>query len=215
MGQYSNKEDFLRKYAEQDTRLQDEGVFGELLANNNGINIERLFNMGKGTREIHSIKFFNEIIPMRVISLREERVVNHSASIHMKDETYLSPGTIPYNMQFERFRLRKLLSLATSSCPESPDSCYLTMDDIDDLSDTTFISLVNRYSEINAMYNAGIEVLTEDHIDGLLEELRDPEKKFQSLFSMNMNELRTIMNIYLNNETLLEDNIHLSKQLTE
>jgi len=145
MTEQFDKMAYLKNYAQQDKRLQNKITMTELVANNQGINFERLMHIGKGVREIHVVKIFGQEIPIRALSIREERLCRHNTYNYIKQYPEFIPGTMDYAAQFDRAFFRKAISLATSSCPEYTKDCYFTEDDLDELPPATFAYLVNQY----------------------------------------------------------------------
>jgi hypothetical protein len=166
----------IDEYVEQDKRLQDPEVKREIVANNLGLNFERLIKIGKGTREIHYTKIYGENVPLRVISRDEETHLQHGCIVEMAEKFPHFKGAL-FNINFERMFQKKLISLATSVCIEAPHKRYLSEDEIGALPSYTLAALVTEYERLEREYNPAINEIPEEEVNLLLARLLDPTKK--------------------------------------
>lgn len=189
-----NQQEYLQTYTAQDKRLQTPRAKKELIANNRGLNFERLSKIGRGVREIHEVQILGETVPMRVVSMGEERI--------LKQQTYIELNQYPDlkndSLEFNRIYLKKQLSLATSACMEASENNsqdrYFTEEDIDALPPSTFAALVTAYQALELEYNPSINEISEEAINLLIQELMNPQKKSLLLPSLTFSQHRAITN---------------------
>lgn len=215
MAEQFDKMAYLQEYAQQDKRLENPKAKAELIANNKGINFERLMKIGRGVREIHSIEVFGEIVPMRVLSQAEHRICKHDAFVYMKQYEQFVPGTMAYASEWDLAYFRKAISLSTSSCPEYTQDRYYTEDDLDFMSPVTFAYLITMYERLEDKYNPDISNISEEEIHNLIKELQDPAKKSQLLTGMTLNQYARVTIKLLEMLTGQKDNIVLSSLLED
>lgn len=215
MAEQFDKMAYLQEYAKQDKRLENPKVKAELIANNDGINFERLMKMGKGSREIHVIEVFGEAVPMRVLTQKEQRLCKHNTFIYMKQYPEFVPGTMAYASEWDLAYFRKTISLSTSPCPEYTEDRYYTEDDLDSLPPVTFAYLITMYERLEDKYNPDISSIPEEEIQNLIKELQDPAKKSQLLTGMTLNQYARVTIRLLEMLTGQKDNIVLSSLLED
>jgi hypothetical protein len=213
-----NKEEWINKYVEQDSRLDTKKVKTELIANNKGWNFERITSVGRGVWELHPNTFNGTTISFRVLSMEEEAYCEHQSVIDMKKNyPMFEPGSPLYHTHLQRLTFIKLISLSTSPSVVATDMSerHLTEDDIKCLSGVEFAELVRIYKQIEATYNPTLDDVSEETISTLVRELQDPEKKYLCVTGMTSNQLKATLLLLLEMIEGQEDNIQLSKLLEE
>jgi hypothetical protein len=169
----------IDEYIEQDERLQNPQVTREIRANNLGLDFEKVLKIGKGTRETHHLNLYGKNIPIRLISLHEQRCLKHQCIIEMEKTYPYFKGRL-YDINLDQLFLEKSISLATSSCIEAaniPGDRYLSEDDVGSLPPPTFAAIITEYQRIQLEYNPEINQIDDNEVDYLLMRLLDPTKK--------------------------------------
>lgn len=210
-----NQQEFLDNYTQQDSRLQKPHVKTEIIANNLGLNFERSAKIGKGVREIHEVNIFEDVVPIRLLSMREEREVKHATFIEMQKFPNFKSGTTLYDQEFNKIIFRKMISLATTPCPEytKDDQRYLREIDLDEIPPATFAELINAYKALELEYNPTINQIDEENIRFLVGEMLDPEKKLAIIAGLTLSQLRATQNVLLEMIMSLEDNTSITQSL--
>jgi hypothetical protein len=204
----------IDEYVEQDKRLQDPEVKREIVANNLGLNFERLIKIGKGTREIHYTKIYGEEIPLRVISRDEETHLQHSCVVEMAEKFPHFKGLL-FNINFEKMFQKKLISLATSVCIEATSKRYLSEDEVGSLTSYTLAALVTEYERLEKEYNPTINQIDEEEVNRLLVRLLDPEKKSIIMTGLTSNQTSNALNKLLDVVIELEGNTSIIDSLID
>jgi hypothetical protein len=213
-----NKEEWIKKYVQQDSRLDTQKVKTELIANNKGWNFERITSIGRGVWELHPSNFNNATISLRVLSMEEESYCEHQALIDMKKQYPMFESNTPlYNTHLQRLIFVKLISLATSPSivATTPQERHLTENDIKCMSGVEFAELVRIYKQIEATYNPTLDDVSDETIAILVRELQDPEKKYQCVTGMTGNQSKATLLLLLEMIEGHEDSTRLSKLLEE
>jgi hypothetical protein len=212
-----NKQEWINEYSKQDKRLQSSAVQRELIANDAGISLERTAKIGRGVREIHDVQIFGDTVPMRVLSMDEERRLRHATHIDMKAYPEFDKQSNEFAIEFNKQLLRKMVSLSTSPCPEyvSDEMRFFTERDIGALPATTFAELINIYRTFELEYNPDVNQIDEKEVLTLIGELRDPEKKSALIRGMTFSQRGAVLSRLLEIDTEQEDNSHLSSLLND
>ncbi len=208
-----NQTDYLDEYCKQDKRLSKART--EIIANNRGINFERLMGIGRGVREIHTITIYGQEIPIRVLSMREERLCKQQTYVAMKSFPEFPPDSEDYAIEFNKTLLRKMVSMSTSSCPEFPQDAFLREVDLEEMPAMTFAELLNKYRAFEIEYNPELNQLDEQQINILIGELRDPSKKYQLLTGMTLSQHVAVTSRLLEMLNGREDNIAILTSLED
>ncbi len=204
----------IDEYVEQDKRLQDPEVKREILANNLGLNFERLVKIGKGTYEIHYTNIYGDEIPLRVISRDEETYLQHDCVSEMAKKFPLFKGAI-YNVNFEKMFQKKLISLATSVSVHTPSKRHFTEDDVGSLPSYTLAALITEYQRLEREYNPVINAIDDEQIDFLLARLLDPEKKSITMTGLTSNQTSSSLSRLLDILIELEVNTSITASLID
>jgi len=180
------------------------------------VNFERLIEMTKGTREIHYIDYNGSQIPMRLLSIKEEREIKHATHVLFKKYPEFIGGE--NNPEFSRIQLVKLLSKATSAAPEITE-CYLTENDVEALPYPAFNYLSIQYKKLESEYNIVYNPNLEDDFNQILMEIFDGEplneKKLTLLHGLSSSQLLQITIRLCNALIRLEDSSQFITSLEE
>ena len=210
---------YIDEYIASDERLQHNGVKAELIANH-GFNFERLMSISKGTFETHDITFNGKVIPMRLLSMKEERELQHQTIIDM-DTLYPKFKGALYNINFEKLQLIKMISLATTvnptieACKGIPDSRRLTERDVDQMAATEFAYIVSEYQRLQKEYNPIINEISDEEINLLIGEILNPEKKSITISGLTLLQMRSILMKLSDILIKLEGNISITDSLID
>lgn len=215
----NNEISYIDEYIASDERLQANGVKTELIANH-GLRFERIMKIGKGAFEIHEINFNGQIIPIRLLTMKEQRELQHSTIIDMQRKYPEFKGAL-YNMNYEKLYQIKEISKATTvnptiaSCKEIKDTRRLTEDEVDGMSPPEFAYLVSEYQNLMRQYNPILNEVKDEEIDFLIGEILNPEKKSITIDGLTFAQTRGMLKKLSDILIELEDNTSITSSLLD
>ncbi len=205
-----NKENApLTTYLNSDARLQENQA--TLVSKINSFDFNKMIQTSKGVREIHYINYNEDKIPMRLLSIAEERNILHQCHVLFKKYPEFIGGED--NPIFQEFRIIKTLSLATSPCPElfEDKDRYFTEAQLENISRVTLNYLSHHYDQLTKQYNFLYNEAFEEEITYALHTLFDGgelinEKKLILLNGLSSVQKSAVIIRLLKTITKHEDN---------
>lgn len=209
------QDDVVKKYGEQDERLKTPLAQDLIRTNEVGIiDFDVLFTIGKGTFEIHELNVFGKKIPIRALSIREELQIKHETHVALqKDPMYIHMRDD--SSEFEKLRLIKTLSLASSSSIHTPNDRFLKEAEIMECSSATVAGLITAYQDIERQYNPPIENYSEDAINEIVSKLLDPKHRAAIIAGLDLWLMRIILTILLGMNDAQEVNTSIVTSLED
>lgn len=209
----------IDNYLNSDPRLQKSK---DLLAPKIDVGVfNKLINAAKGVREIHYVDYNGTQIPMRLLSMAEERKIKHETHMLFKKYPEFIGGE--NHPEFAKIELIKTLSRATSSAPElydmeQPDP-FLTEDAVDNMPTVAFNFLLSKYQILQKEYDITYNREFDEEINEVLLFLFDGgefnEKKLALLSGLTSQQKSQIIIRFWNVLTRLEDNARFITLLEE
>jgi len=209
----------LDDYIASDERLQINGIKAELIANH-GLDFDRLMKIGKGTFELHEINFNGQIIPIRLLGMREETELMHETIVDIERKYPAFKGNMK-DIMFNKLYLVKQISRATTvnvtiaTCKDIKDTRRLTEDEVSSMSPPEFAYLVSEYQNILKQYNPIVNDINEEEIDFLIGEILNPEKKSITIDGLTSVQMKGILMKLSDVLIKLEDNTSITNSLID
>lgn len=200
----------LNNYFESDIRLKERRSLLEPKIN--VLSFNKCINTSKGVREIHYINYNGSQIPMRLLSIKEERRIKQETSREFKKyPEFLGGENHPI---FQEIIVIKTLSIATSVSPEDYETGtpqpFFTESEIEDMPPVAVNYLMKQYTLLDREYNLEYNQSFEDDIDNFLMTIFDGvpmnEKKLSLLSGLTSGIRLQIIIRLCNALTKLEDN---------
>lgn len=204
----------IDKYIKSDPRLEEHK---DLLQRSlSTLTFEKLIHTNAGVRKIHYIDYNGSQVPMRLLSLKEEREIKCATLREFKKYPEFIGGED--HPEFSRLQLIKTLSKVTDASPET-NKPHFTESEVEDMPSVAFNYLIREYRKLELKYNLEYNPNMEDDISTLLQFIFDGaplnEKKYHLLSGLSSSMLLQITIRLCRSFIKLEDNAQFITSLND